>query len=338
MLQILHFSFFLCYVRRSVTLKNFKIKINRLLVDKNFTSMQDEQVNKVDRNKVYFLVIVIAALLGINAYLYFKDKQQSNRFVTVSTEKDRLNLEVEKIEAELDKVNALNVTLSDKLQQEQELARAKIAELKLSLQKGQLTQGDLDEAQKQIKELKEFVKNYNDQITRLEKENSYLKTERDSLKTTVNTYSEKADYLERENENLNAKVKVGAALKANGILIEAYKVKSSGKNVLVTKASTAQKLTIKFGIASNPLAEKNYHKVYLRVFDPAGNLIANESNTFVADGQQLQYSSVIEFAYNDDDTVYKIDWTNPKGFIKGKYAIILYADGFIMGKSQIELR
>ncbi|MFA6277737.1 MAG: hypothetical protein WC622_13365, partial [Pedobacter sp.] len=131
--------------------------------------MQDQDpVNKVDRNKVYFLVIVIAALLGINAYLYFKDKQQSNRFVTVNTEKDRLNLEVEKIEVELDKVNSLNVTLSEKLQQEQKLAREKIAELKLALQKGQLTHGDLEKAQNQVKELREFVKNYNDKITRLE--------------------------------------------------------------------------------------------------------------------------------------------------------------------------
>jgi hypothetical protein len=303
-------------------------------------SMQEDQqqVNKIDRNKVYFLVIVIAALLGINAYIYFKDKDQSSRFVTVSTEKDRLNLEVEKIEAELDKVNSLNVTLSDRLEQEQKLARAKIAELKLALQKGKLTQGDLDKAQYQIKELREFVKNYNDQISRLEKENSYLKTERDSLKNTANTYSEKAENLEKENENLNAKVKVGAALKTAGIRIEAFKVKSSGKNVLVTRASTANKLTISFAIVSNPLAEKNYHKVYLRVFDPAGNLIANENNTFTIDGQQMQYSSAIEFAYNDDETVYKIDWTNPKEFIKGKYLIMLYADGFVMGKEQIDLR
>jgi hypothetical protein len=302
--------------------------------------MQENQdpVNKVDRNKVYFLVIVIAALLGINAYLYFKDKKQSSRFVTVSTEKDRLNLEVEKIEAELDKVNSFNVTLSDKLQQEQKLAREKIAELKRSLQKGQLTQGDLEGAQDQIKELKEFVKNYNDQITRLERENSYLRTERDSFKTTVNNISEKADELERENEDLNEKVKVGAALKAAKISISAFKVKSSGKNILVTKASTANKLSISFAIVPNPLAEKNYHKVYLRVFDPAGNLIADESNSFVIDSQQMQFSSAIEFSYNDDDTVYKIDWTNPKEFIKGTYAIILYADGFVMGKEQLTLK
>lgn len=161
--------------------------------------MQDQDpVNKIDRNKVYFLVIVIAALLGINAYLYFKDKQQSNRFVTVNTEKDRLNLEVEKIEVELDKVNSLNVTLSEKLQEEQKLAREKIAELKLALQKGQLTHGDLEKAQNQVKELREFVKNYNDKIKRLETENTYLKSERDSLKTTANTYSERQKTLKKK--------------------------------------------------------------------------------------------------------------------------------------------
>lgn len=301
--------------------------------------MQDqEQVNKVDRNKVYFLVIVIAALLGINAYLYFKDRQQSSRFVTVSTEKDRLKLEVEKIEVELDKVNSLNVNLSEKLVEEQKLARQKIEELKVALQKGELTQGDLDDAKEQITELREFVKNYNDQISRLEKENAYLRTERDSLKNTVNSYNDRNETLEKENQDLNAKVKVGAALKASSININAYRVKSSGKTSLVTRASTANKLTIDFGIVPNSLAEKNYHKVYLRVFDPAGNLVANNKNMFVIDGQEMQYSTAIEFSYNNDDTDYKIDWTNPQEFIKGKYAIILYADGHVMGKGEISLR
>jgi len=299
---------------------------------------EQDPVNKVDRNKVYFLVIAIAALLGMNAYLYFKDKQQSSRFVTVNAEKDRLTLEVEKIEVELDKVNSLNVNLNDKLQQEEDLARKKIAELKTALQKGKLTQGDLDEAKQQIKDLREFVKNYNDQIIRLEKENSYLKTERDSLKTTADTYNEKAENLEKENENLNAKVKVGSALKASNVTVNAYRIKNSGKGVLVSRASTAEKLTINFEIVPNTLAEKNYHTVYLRVFDPSGNLIANETDMFEADGQQMQFSSKMQFNYNDDNTAYTMQWENPKTFIKGSYTIILYTDGFIMGKSQIALR
>ncbi|WP_113638550.1 hypothetical protein [Nubsella zeaxanthinifaciens] len=294
--------------------------------------------NKVDRNKVYFLIIVIAALLGINGYLYFKDQQQSNRFVTISTEKDRLKLEVEKIEVELDRVNMLNVTLNDRLIEEQKLARNKIAELKLALKKGELTQKELDEAHKQINTLRDFVKSYNNQIAILEQENSYLKTERDSLKSSLSNYNEQAENLRKENRNLNKKIKAGSSLKAANISISAFKVKDNGKISAVTKASATNKLTIDFAIAPNELAEKTYHKIFLRVIDPAGNLIANENNMFEADGQQMQYSDAIEISYNNDETRYKIDWINPKAFIKGVYAIFLYADGFQMGRAEIELK
>ncbi|SHG97021.1 hypothetical protein [Pedobacter caeni] len=301
-------------------------------------SDENEMVNKGDRNKIYFLIVVILALLGTNAYLYFKDRHQSQRFVTVNTEKDRLKLEVEKIEAELDKVNAINVTLSEKLQEEQKLARAKIAELKQALQNGKLTQGDLVAAQKEVKELREFVKNYNEEIIRLEKENTSLRTERDSLKEFAYTTGQKARELEKKNTELREKVKTGAALKAGNVTVIAYKVKSSGKNVEVTRAGTAKKLSITFNIVSNQLAQKDYHKIYLRVFDPAGNLIADGENLFEADGEQMQYSSSTSISYNDDNTAYTMDWINPNPFIKGIYSVILYADGFTMGKATLPLR
>lgn len=301
-------------------------------------SDQNEMVNKGDRNKIYFLIVVILALLGTNAYLYLKDRHQSERFVTVNTEKDRLKLEVEKIEAELDKVNALNVTLTDKLQDEQKLARVKIAELKLALQNEKLTQGDLSTAQKEVKELREFVKNYSEEIIRLEKENAYLRTQRDSLKEFAYSATQKAENLEKKNTELIEKVKTGAALKAGNVSIVAYKVKNNGKNIEVTRASSAKKLSISFNIAPNPLALKDYHKIYLRVFDPAGNLIANGENLFEADGEQMQYTSSTSISYNEDNTVFKMDWVNPNPFIKGTYSVILYADGFTMGKGAIELR
>jgi hypothetical protein len=297
-----------------------------------------EPVNKVDRNKIYFLVIVIMALLGINAYLYFKNKQESSKFVTVNTEKDRLKLEVEKIEVELDKANALNLNLSTQLQEDQELARKKIAALKLTLEKGELTKADLEKAQKKIKELIEFVNNYNIKIAILEKENKFLRTERDSLKTSADKYSIKAESLEKENQNLNSQVKIGAALKASNIDIKAYKSKNSGKNILVNKASSANKIIINFTIVSNALAEKNYHKVFLRVFDPAGNLVAEDDNMFEIENEQMQYSSAIEFMYNADNSTYSIDWTSPTPFIKGKYVMLLYADGYVMGKGEIVLK
>lgn len=300
--------------------------------------MEPQKINKGDRNKIYFLVIVIAALIGTNAYLFFKDRQQSERFVTVSTEKDKLRLEVEKIEVELDKVEALNLDLNEKLVEEQKLAREKIAELKVALEKGEITQGELDKANSQINELKTFVKNYNDQVIQLQKDNIFLKNSRDSLENTLKNMSNKASGLESENANLNAKVKTAAALKLQSADIVAFRTKSSGKKVEVTKSSTAEKLSVRFNIIANELAEKGHHNIYLRVFDPAGNLLADEGNRFEADGQEMQFSHSIYINYNNDDSTYVVDWANPKPFIKGIYTVILYADGNTMGKAQVDLR
>ena len=297
-----------------------------------------DPVNKGDRNKIYFLIVVIVALLGTNAFLYFKDKHEKERFVTTNTEKERLKLEVEKIEVEFDKVNTMNVALTDKLQQEQQLARAKISSLKQALQKGEVTQAELAKAQEELKKLRTFLSDYKEDFSRLEKENTFLRAERDSLARSVTTVSAKASSLEKKNSELNAKVKSGAALKAFNVRLQAFKVKNSGKSVEVTRASTAKKLTTYFNIVPNQLAEKDYHKIYLRVFDPSGNLIADERNMFEADGQEMQYSDMITISYNNDDTAYMIDWVNPKPFVKGTYAIILYANGFTMGKASISLR
>ncbi|PWS27789.1 hypothetical protein DHW03_09435 [Pedobacter yonginense] len=300
--------------------------------------MEPQNVSKGDRNKIYFLVIVIVALIGTNAFLFFKDRQQSQRFVTVSTEKDKLRLEVEKIEVELDKVNALNLDLGEKLESEQKLAREKIAELKTALEKGQITQGELDKAYTQISELKVFVKNYNDQILQLQRDNLFLKNSRDSLESTLKNLSGRASNLENENSNLNAKVKTAAALKLQNAEIVAFRTKSNGKKIEVTKSSGTEKLSVRFSIVPNELAEKGHHNIYLRVFDPAGNLLADESNRFEADGQEMQFSHSIFINYNNDDSTYVIDWANPNPFIKGIYTVILYADGNTLGKAQIDLK
>jgi len=297
-----------------------------------------DPVNKGDRNKIYFLIVVIAALLGTNAFLYFKDKYEKERFVTTNTEKERLKLEVEKIEVEFDKVNTMNVALTDKLQKEQQLARTKISALKQSLQGGQVTQTELIAAQSDLKKLRSFLNDYKEDFSHLEKENTFLKAERDSLVKSVSNVSAKAHALEKRNSELSAKVKSGAALKAFNVNLLAFKVKNSGKNVEVTRASTAKKLITYFNIIPNQLATKDYHKIYIRVFDPPGNLIADEQNMFEADGQEMQYSDMITISYNNDDTAYTIEWVNPRPFVKGTYSILLYANGFTMGKADITLK
>ena len=298
-----------------------------------------EQQPRKNSNKIYFLVAVILALLGTNAYLFFKEKKSNERIVTISDEKSRMQTEIDKIEAELDNSNSANIKLSEEMQKEQDLARAKIAELRAALKKGQLNQGQLAKAQEDIKQLRYFVTKYTADIAELKKENEALTTERNTLRTTVDSVITKATDLEKANEELNTKVKAAAALKTGAVSITPLRVRNSGKETDVTKASTAKKLRVNFSIVNNSIAEKGMHDIYMRIIDPNGNLLISDNGSmFIADDEELQYTYKTAVEFSNDGKVYTIDWTNPSEFQKGTYTVVLYADGYTMGRGSVVLR
>src|SRR5690606_4822859 len=115
-----------------------------------------EQKKKKDTNKIYFLILVIVALLGTNVYLYFQKNHSDQRIVTVSDEKTALQTELEKLEVELDQANKSNGELSDELKLKDDELKAKIAQLRVALNKGTLTAGELAKAKEDVKQLRYF--------------------------------------------------------------------------------------------------------------------------------------------------------------------------------------
>jgi len=148
------------------------------------TDQNDEQTSRKDSNKIYFLIAVILVLLGTNAYLYFKDKKADERIIVITDEKSSMQTEIDKIEAELDQATSSNVKLTKDMQESQDAARKKIADLREQLKKGQITKEELANAQKQIEQLRGFVTKYTVDIEELKNKNAVLTVERDSLKTT----------------------------------------------------------------------------------------------------------------------------------------------------------
>jgi DNA repair ATPase RecN len=300
--------------------------------------MENQEQKKRDTNKIYFLIAVIVALLGTNVYLYFQKNKSDQRIVTVSDEKTALTTELEKLETELEQANNSTTELSTDLKAKDDELKAKIAQLKIALGKGTLTAGELAKAKDDVKQLRYFVGKYTSDIDQLTKKNAALTGERDSLKTTVSNVKQIADNLSKANDSLSTKVKAGAALKSSQIQIGAFRVKNSGKETDVTRASTAQKIKVMFTISTNPIAEKGNHDIYMRVLDPAGNLIIGEGGSFNANGQDLQYTYKTAVEFNGEAKTFTLDWTNRNTFEVGTYSVILYADGYTMGRSTFSLR
>jgi predicted nuclease with TOPRIM domain len=301
---------------------------------------KSEQNSKKNSNVIYFLIVVVVALLGTDVYLWMQKKKDVAKIVYQSEdEKHRLQTELDSLEAQIEQVNTGKAKLSAEMQARTDSLQSKIVVLKRALAKGQLTVTELKKAQEDIKQLRYFVTKYTADIEELRQQNESLTTERDTLKHQVATVSQKATTLEQQNQELSGKVKVASALKMGAAEVVAYKVKGSGKEVDVNRAGPAKKIKVNFTIASNPVAEKTMHDIFMRVIDPAGNLLVmSDSGVFTADGQELQYTYKTSVDYKDDGTTYTIDWTNPNKFVKGTYTVLLYSDGATMGKTEFTLK
>jgi peptidoglycan hydrolase CwlO-like protein len=300
---------------------------------------QQTQEPKKNSNVIYFLVVVIVALLGTDVYLYMKKNNSDQRIVVQSDEKTRLQTELDSLEAQIEQVSSGKAKLSKTLQAKNDSLRVKIKVLRGELAKGKLTAAELNKAQEDVKQLRYFVTKYTADIDELKKENVSLATERDTLKTNLTTVSEKATTLEKQNQDLDSKVKVASALKVATTSVVGYKVKKNGKEVDETKAKNVNKLKINFTVASNAIAIKGSHDIYIRIIDPIGNLITGtDSGTFNADGQDLQSTYKTSIDFKDDGVGYTVDWVYASPFQKGTYTVLLYADGYTMGKTSVTFR
>src|SRR5580704_3913277 len=295
---------------------------------------QTGQTPKKNSNVIYFLIVVVLALLATDVYLYLQKNKSDTKIVYQNDEKTRLQTELDSLEAQIEQVNAGKTKMSQQMQAQTDSLRAKIKVLRTELAKGKLTVAELNQAQENIKQLRYFVTKYTADIEELKKQNTALSTERDTLKTTLKVANQKDSTLSKQNQDLDAKVKVGSAIKLATSDIVAYKIRGSGKEVDTKRAGPAKKIKINFTFASNDIAEKGLHDIYIRIIDPTGNLITgNDSGPFTADGQDLQFTYKTSIDFKNDGTSYTIDWVNPAAFQKGAYTVLLYADGYTMGKS-----
>ncbi|TAF46343.1 MAG: hypothetical protein EAZ51_02265 [Sphingobacteriales bacterium] len=300
--------------------------------------MENQEQKRNDNNKIYFLIAVIVALMGTCVYLFLQKNKTEQQVITISDERTALQTELEKLETELAEANSANTKTTEELNSKDEQLQTKINELKKALANGSLTKSQLAKTRNDLQVLRNSVAQYTADIEALQQQNAILTVERDSLKTTVNSVSKQAQDLSRKNDSLNTRVKAGAALKGVGISVATLKIKNSGKEVDVDKASTAKKLKISFSIPANPIAEKGMHDVYVRLLDPAGNLLTGENGSFTSNGAELQYTYKTAIDYTGDAKNYTLEWTNKAAFAPGNYIVLLYADNSELGKGTFSLR
>lgn len=306
---------------------------------KSTTSYDLESNKEKDKTKLYFFILAVVALLFTNVYFYVKFKSSGEKLYTIALQKEELQREIDRAEAELDNIKNLNSeNFPIELINDEQSIRATITDLR-----GQLD--DVNISDKRIAEVKDLIQNLKSRVTvmkidsdELRIQNEVLRRENEALSNQVEEKSSELIVLKEDNLDLKDKVSAASSIKVSNILVNGVNEKRSGDYEIETRAKRVDKLQIKFSIADNVLAKEGNKDVFVRVVDPQGNLVAESSNLFhVQGGSKLQYTFKEAIKFTNKGEEYEFFWSNGK-FRKGAYTVLLYADEAIMGRSSIVLK
>lgn len=116
------------------------------------TSVESEVPNnKKDNSKIYFFMIAIASLLATNIYFYVKFKSSGEKLYTVALQKENLQIEIDRIEAELDNIKNQNIEgLPENLIQEEQFARKIIDDLRSELENSNISDTQIQAAKDRV--------------------------------------------------------------------------------------------------------------------------------------------------------------------------------------------
>jgi len=292
-----------------------------------------------DRSKIYFFIVAIVALLATNVYFYVKYKSSGEKLYTITLQKEKLQIEIDRIEAELDNIDRQNIQdLPLEVIEQQQRARQIIADLRAALEENNVSDSQIQLANTQLESLKLNVSKLLGEVNDLKLQNEMLMRQNMELQGTVKETSNKVQQLSNDNSVLNEKVQIASSLKVSNIVVNGVEEKKNGALEIENRAKRADKLQIKFTIVDNPLARKGRKEVFARIIDPQGNLIAASNAVFYVHGDKLQYSFKENINFTNNGEEYQLLWNDASKLKKGAYTVLLYADDAIMGRSSVVLK
>ncbi len=298
---------------------------------------REEEYSRKNPTKIYLFILAIAVLVATNVYFYLKYKNTTEISYQISTEKMQLRDEVERIEAEVNRLSTENMDLSEALILARDSVRVLIADLKERLSGQEISRAELQEAQREVSQLRSSVYAYRSDLEQLKTQHDQLLAAQADLQREYDEKQRELRLLAERNMVLSDQVKQASVLKTSHLEVNGIREKSRNREDLSHRARRVDKLRLTFSIVDNPLIEPGELPIYIRVIDPTGNLNTSQDQFFQLDGNTMQYTAKTVINFTNRGESYTIDWLDPDGFKKGIYTVLLYTENTTMGRTSIVL-
>lgn len=287
------------------------------------------------------IIFILGGLLVLLLIVFLvreqKHQQQIETVIQYEQEKNTLRDNLDDLIDEHEILKDEYGDLSNQLEEKDSTIMAYANEIKTLIR----TKGQLSAAKQKIKRLKVISMKYVSAIDSLYTLNEILKNENDSVRRANRLISKRNQTLEKNNQVLTQRVYTASMLRLENLEIEGVYYRSSGREVVTSRASKIQNLTICYDVVENKVTEPGYKKLYLRIIGPEGNVL-NGNNKIkelkLENDSLVEYTVEYGFDYVNESISECQLWTRGNVLTSGTYTFEFIQDQQLIGFVQRKFR
>ncbi len=290
----------------------------------------------MDKNKKLFVsaFVLLAAGLIVFLVLFLREKKAGNEMAQLfELEKEEMSNDYLSYAQQYDELQ--EIITNDSLRVLLDREKMRVQRLLEELQAVKRSDAaEIMRLKKELKTVREVMRNYVMQIDSLGRLNKQLGDENKKLKRRNEEVVSQVSTLKEEKEVLTEKVTIASKLNASNIVVE----KNNKRGKTARRIKDLTQLVFHFNIDRNPSAESGVKTVYLRIMKPDNSVLTKSSgNTFAFENTRLTYSIKREIEYGGDAVPVTMYWNVEEFLFEGKYQVDIFIDGNVVGTSYFEL-
>ncbi|MGD1893795.1 MAG: chromosome segregation protein SMC [Cyclobacteriaceae bacterium] len=304
-----------------------------------------EETTNSGSNKRKTLLIVIGLLVLTNLvvlFLFYQNNQ--NKTTELQSSKAELQetyAKLESISNELDlKIQEIQKLGGDV--EELRLIRETLEQEKEQLENDQvLAQKRYNQIRNRVEGYRELLLKKDDEIAELQRQNELLYTENTELKEEQQQLNKTITQIESEKGQLADKVAVASQLEAENIKVIGLNSRGKGKERDRYRSNQLEQVQVSFNIAKNDVAPVEGKDIYVRIVEPDGSVIfdvAKGSGTFMHNGEEVFYTMKKDILFDNTGQALSFVYEKGSDYIEGRHKVEIYADDYIIGTTNFEVR
>lgn len=293
--------------------------------------------DKKSKRIIFSLALLLLALIVVILVRETKHQEQIETVIQYEQEKNTLRDNLDDLIDEHEILKDEYSDLSSQLLEKDSAIMASAEEIKKLLR----TKGQLQQARQKIRRLKDISMKYVSAIDSLYTLNQSLQLENDSVRKANRLISTRNRTLEKNNQLLTERVYTASMLRLENIEIEGVYYRSSGREVVTTRASKVQNFSICYDIVENKVTDPGLKNMYVRIIAPNNNVlnVANKIQELnITNDSIVQYTVDYTFDYSNQKISECQLWTRGNVLLPGVYAFEFIIDGQVIGFAEKKFR